>query len=244
MSKIICRAPRCGRLARTKGVCYRHYQQLRLHGRFLTEDEEYSRLPERCAVEGCDAKPLAKGLCMRHYGQKRRKGTVTHVELRKPQPCSVCSGKHYARGYCRYHYTRWQHWRKVLRKLILAVRPDLTAETSVALTTTHTICLFLVSGHGTATLTMDRVDAPGRTGERLNYEPLKDRLYEELKHIPKGGGYAEGGEGVEQRDGDDQPDERDDQPAVRPERYAHRDSCIRFVRDYLRDVRGRGPGAG
>jgi hypothetical protein len=46
-------------------------------------------LPERCEVEGCDAKPIAKRMCQPHYDLMRRWGTLGPREKRKRKPRSV-----------------------------------------------------------------------------------------------------------------------------------------------------------
>ena len=71
-----CKASRCSRRAHTTGLCSRHYQQVRRHGR-LTPEREYHPRGEVCIVEGCPKPQIARGLCYRHYQQVRRHGRLT-----------------------------------------------------------------------------------------------------------------------------------------------------------------------
>ena len=58
------------------GLCSRHYQQIRHHGR-LTPEREYRPRGEVCSVSGCRNPQIARGLCHRHYQQVRRHGRLT-----------------------------------------------------------------------------------------------------------------------------------------------------------------------
>jgi|ETNvirnome_2_130_1030620.scaffolds.fasta_scaffold01265_16 hypothetical protein len=67
-----CHAPRCSRLAETRGLCSKHYQQTRRHGR-LKPETEYRARGSVCYIRNCPHPVKAKGLCMKHYQRKARK---------------------------------------------------------------------------------------------------------------------------------------------------------------------------
>ena len=102
-----CRAPECGRVARTARCCPRHYQQIRRHGR-LTPEREYRSRGGVCSVGACDKAQIAKGLCFRHYQQIRRYGRLTPERERAygRTGCRVsdCTERHSSRGFCKRHY--------------------------------------------------------------------------------------------------------------------------------------------
>ncbi|MEE3233821.1 MAG: hypothetical protein VX294_06610 [Candidatus Latescibacterota bacterium] len=103
-----CIADNCDQFARTTGMCPRHYQQVRRHGR-LTPELEYQSRGDRCAAKGCEELPVARDHCARHYQQMRRYGRLTPERERNlfsNPSCQVsdCDAKHAARGYCKQHY--------------------------------------------------------------------------------------------------------------------------------------------
>ena len=71
-----CSATGCERPLTARGLCNRHYQQVRRHGR-LTPESEYGERHRRCQVASCGEGAVAKGLCARHYQQVRRHGGLT-----------------------------------------------------------------------------------------------------------------------------------------------------------------------
>jgi len=105
--QVLCKADGCGAEARTAGLCPRHYQQMRRHGR-LTPEREYGKRGECCLVDGCREEQVAKGYCFRHYQQVRRYGRLTPERERVygRKACSVpgCEEKHSSRGFCKKHY--------------------------------------------------------------------------------------------------------------------------------------------
>jgi hypothetical protein len=114
----LCNAPYCTRESKSKGLCNRHYLQLRRHGRLTPELEYGRRLPE-CQAPDCDQHDHAKGYCPKHYRQLRKFGKlVPEREYGKIRFCKEedCLQVHCARGYCRSHY--YKYITKVKRKEI------------------------------------------------------------------------------------------------------------------------------
>ena len=112
-----CSVENCDKYARTTGMCPRHYQQVRRHGR-LTPELEYQIRGEKCSAKGCEELPVARGYCGRHYQQVRRYGRLTPERQRdvdSSPSCQVpnCEGKHAARGYCKKHYMSEYYFKKV-----------------------------------------------------------------------------------------------------------------------------------
>jgi hypothetical protein len=73
-----CRVDGCGDPYYCKGLCERHWKQMRRHGRIvrrLREDRPEMRL---CTAPGCDEKHSAKGYCVAHYSQVKRHGRITN----------------------------------------------------------------------------------------------------------------------------------------------------------------------
>mgnify|MGYP003588338986 CR=1 FL=1 len=60
-----------------------------------------------CSFPDCGRKYASRGLCDSHRKQQLAGKELTPIGARRTV-CSVegCDGKHYARGYCRYHYNR------------------------------------------------------------------------------------------------------------------------------------------
>ena len=102
-----CLAEECDREARNCGLCAKHYQQVRKHGR-LTPEREYRKRGAICEAKGCADKQVAKGYCFRHYQQVRSNGRLTPERERKygRTRCSYpgCFEPHSARDYCKRHY--------------------------------------------------------------------------------------------------------------------------------------------
>ena len=103
----ICRAEDCDAEVRTAGLCPRHYQQIRRHGR-LTPEREYSKRNGSCLVNGCGESQVAKGYCFRHYQQVRRYGRLTpereRIYGRTNCKYPNCEERHSSRVYCKKHY--------------------------------------------------------------------------------------------------------------------------------------------
>lgn len=116
----ICSAPNCDKYARTSGMCPRHYQQVRRHGR-LTPELEYQSRGNQCDAKDCEELPVASGHCARHYQQIRRYGRLTPERERNfnPMPsCMIpgCDAKHAARGYCKKHYMSEYYFNSQLKE--------------------------------------------------------------------------------------------------------------------------------
>ena len=73
-----CSVNGCGRNARCKGLCFRHYQQIRLRGNIKSINPMF--INGMCNILGCGKKAHAKGMCQAHYKQKRieavKQGTI------------------------------------------------------------------------------------------------------------------------------------------------------------------------
>lgn len=74
MTEITCSAPECTRKVYAKGLCNKHYNQLRTHGELTPEleREEYSSGGKVCKEHGCVGIVVAKGMCRAHYQQQYR----------------------------------------------------------------------------------------------------------------------------------------------------------------------------
>ena len=80
-----CHLPSCDSVSQAKGLCWKHYQQKRRHGRCTPElEREYYDGP--CVAPGCEGKPVQHGLCKRHAGQVARHGCLTPDTERKGRP--------------------------------------------------------------------------------------------------------------------------------------------------------------
>ena len=101
MSATPCSAPACPRPSSARGLCHRHYEQWRTHGR-LTPEREHSGIRRGAPCGECGAPSSARGLCRRHYDRARR------ARLRATVPCSApdCPRGAQARGLCQQHYDR------------------------------------------------------------------------------------------------------------------------------------------
>ena len=111
-----CLAEGCDQEARNRGMCSKHYQQMRRHGR-LTPEREYRKRGMTCEAEGCSEGQVARGYCFRHYQQLRRVGRLTPERERTygRTHCSYpgCSKPHSARDFCKKHYMS-EYYYKVL----------------------------------------------------------------------------------------------------------------------------------
>lgn len=67
----LCSASNCDREAVCKGLCSKHYQQMRLRGSLI--EKNYVHIEGMCKILGCKNKIFAKGLCQSHYMKERRK---------------------------------------------------------------------------------------------------------------------------------------------------------------------------
>jgi hypothetical protein len=99
-----CNVKGCTTKARSKGLCFKHYQRARRH------DGDTSDRPRIaiCTIEGCGGKVDAKGLCRKHYQRARRPDRHTSGRPRIVRTCHVegCGGKAIKHGLCNKHYQR------------------------------------------------------------------------------------------------------------------------------------------
>jgi len=62
----VCRVGDCHKPQIAKGVCFRHYQQIRRYGR-LTPERERAYGRTGCRVSDCAEGHSSRGFCKRHY---------------------------------------------------------------------------------------------------------------------------------------------------------------------------------
>ena len=71
----ICKIENCERKVHAKGLCGKHYKQMKRCGEIIDNGEERVYY-DKCQVEGCNNKHCAKGLCNKHYKQKQKFGYI------------------------------------------------------------------------------------------------------------------------------------------------------------------------
>jgi hypothetical protein len=106
----MCSHPGCPREAHAKGLCQKHYDQIRRAGH-LASSRPVSRI---CKVPGCGKPFHAHGLCQKHYDIVRKRpgaaAALTSVIVGGAHGdlCRVpgCGRPHHAKGYCKTHYSR------------------------------------------------------------------------------------------------------------------------------------------
>jgi len=109
VGKRTCADEDCDRPVIARGVCTKHYQQLKAQGGLTPLPK-----PERgqCSVETCDLPERVRGLCNGHYKRFSATGDVqADVPLQKKrrgytEPCSEpgCGEPQAAKGLCKKHY--------------------------------------------------------------------------------------------------------------------------------------------
>ena len=77
----MCSVGACDKAQIAKGLCFRHYQQIRRYGRLTPERERaYGRTD--CRVSDCAERHSSRGFCKRHYMSEyylpRRQGASAH----------------------------------------------------------------------------------------------------------------------------------------------------------------------
>ena len=77
----MCSVGACDKAQIAKGLCFRHYQQIRRYGRLIPERERaYGRTG--CRVSDCAERHSSRGFCKRHYMSEyylpRRQGASGH----------------------------------------------------------------------------------------------------------------------------------------------------------------------
>lgn len=108
MTGQVCEVEDCEREVYARGLCGRHYKQLRRHGEGQSEQG-----PRPCSVEGCERQAVTRGMCHGHYLRWSRQGDVrADVPLRGPvsADCRVdgCDRGVHSAGMCRSHARRAQ----------------------------------------------------------------------------------------------------------------------------------------
>ena len=104
----VCEVDDCEREVYARGLCGRHYKQVRRHGEVQPEQG-----PRPCSVEGCERQAVTRGMCHGHYLRWSRQGDVrADVPLSRPTStaCTVdgCDRGVHSAGMCRSHSRRAQ----------------------------------------------------------------------------------------------------------------------------------------
>jgi hypothetical protein len=125
MTDVTCSVDGCGRPARARGWCARHYQRWKVKGDPGPAGLVRAPAPDTCTVEGCDKPYYANGYCHMHrwrfrqYGDPGEPGPLEHHRRRRrknPEICTVegCGretwgdtpGERGSKGMCKLHYER------------------------------------------------------------------------------------------------------------------------------------------
>ena len=80
---LICEVEGCGRPHHGKGLCRKHYDEVRNHGKIKQKEECSIKV---CKIEGCNEKHHAKGYCERHYRQMKKYGKISSVKNNRRLP--------------------------------------------------------------------------------------------------------------------------------------------------------------
>jgi hypothetical protein len=107
IGKKLCSIAGCEQVARSKGLCTRHWQYQHKYG-------SAARAPEpkevrKCAAEECSERARIKGWCYIHYQRWRRHGDPEKRKgggVKSEARCTVCGEPVYAKGLCSVHYQR------------------------------------------------------------------------------------------------------------------------------------------
>ena len=113
MADRTCSIDGCDTLARTRGMCSKHYNKVR----YAERKASPPRLGVICEVDGCGRdlaldKATGRGMCSKHYQRWRKHGDPNYVRPVKYRvaACEIddCKAVQVARGWCSKHYTRWE----------------------------------------------------------------------------------------------------------------------------------------
>lgn len=102
---MVCLVNQCGRLARRKSYCDKHYQQIKKWGE-IRDRQKF----EKCTAYGCERGTRSKysPYCEMHYYRFRRNGTLDTVAKRVPDTECIAPDCYelafYTTGECRNHY--------------------------------------------------------------------------------------------------------------------------------------------
>ena len=102
----MCEAPDCDRKTYARGLCARHYKQVRRHGAV-----QQDRPAAPCTVPACGRTAVTRGWCHGHYLRWSRTGDLQEDRaLERPArgTCRVpeCGRPHVSAGLCRAHRNR------------------------------------------------------------------------------------------------------------------------------------------
>lgn len=102
----ICSGSNCDRLARTRGMCQKHYVRFWKHG---TTDDPTPHVQRACSHQDCERPSAGLGLCKMHYKREWRKKNPTRVrptreeffwsKVEKSARCWIWSGQTNLQGY-------------------------------------------------------------------------------------------------------------------------------------------------
>ena len=65
-----CKTMNCVSDAVCKGLCSKHYQQLKLRGSII--EKSYVYILGLCKIIGCNKKEFSKGFCQNHYLEEKK----------------------------------------------------------------------------------------------------------------------------------------------------------------------------
>jgi hypothetical protein len=88
-----CSVKNCDDPVQARGLCQRHYAQMRKHGRILEKDNHRNK-GCTCVVEGCDKPAKTKGYCNKHFQQIWGKGEISKNTI-KDLNVVVDKGRYY-----------------------------------------------------------------------------------------------------------------------------------------------------
>jgi len=72
-----CTAEGCDKPVQAKGLCWKHYQDMRRHGELRPFTVRVQNEGKECAAPGCTREAKALGYCKRHWNQINRHGRLT-----------------------------------------------------------------------------------------------------------------------------------------------------------------------
>ena len=106
MTQRTCSIDGCDGKHLARGLCSKHYQQLKHSGDFTPHKPDPTR---PCSVDGCTNYGHLKGMCEKHYHRMRRHGTTDDSVPKAAAECSIegCTEFVRARGWCSLHLGRW-----------------------------------------------------------------------------------------------------------------------------------------
>lgn len=110
----VCAVSNCDRTHYAKGLCVRHYQQMRrgnkTPGQVIAHpnDRETASKNLQCQATNCQRTRVTSRYCWLHEQRLRTKGTV-ELGPKQQKVCSVdgCSNNARTRGMCNKHYQKW-----------------------------------------------------------------------------------------------------------------------------------------